>query len=175
MTLREITNDEIAGFGYKKRALDFGFATDPLVYHEMAFDKKHRKLFIYEEICRTRLSNAAAVEQILTLNKHNDLVRADSAEQRTISELKGLGLNIRGVKKGPDSVRHGIKFLQDLFEIVIDKRRCPNAAFEFSAYEVKRDARGELMADFHDANNHSSDTARYGLEEEILGPTFSFR
>ena len=63
----------------------------------------------------------------------------DSAEPRTIAEFKALGLNIKGVKKGPDSVNYGIKFLQDLEEIVIDQERCPNTAREFLGYEYEKD------------------------------------
>ena len=43
-------------------------------------------------------------------NKDNCLVMGDSAEPRTIAEFKALGLNIKGVKKGPDSVNYGINF-----------------------------------------------------------------
>ena len=99
---------------------------------------------------------------------------ADSAEPRTIDEFKNLGLNIRGAKKRPDSVRHGVTFLQDLEEIVIDRNRCPKAANEFLTYELDRDARGELKASFPDKNNHSIDAVRYALNDVIKGPSISF-
>jgi len=64
-------------------------------------------------------------------------------------------------------VREGIRFLQDLTEIVIDPKKCPNAAREFSCYEYERDAWGNYRADCPDKNNHLIDAARYALEDMI--------
>lgn len=169
-----IADEDIENFDYLYRGVDFGYATDPLVYHEMAYDRKRRRLFIFREFCKVGCGNRQAVEEIRKCNPANRLVIADSAEPRTIAEFKNLGLHIRGAKKGPDSVRHGVKFLQDLEEIVIDRNRCPNAAHEFLTYELDRDARGELKADFPDKNNHSIDAVRYALNDVIKGPSISF-
>ena len=72
-----------------------------------------------------------------------------------------------GAKKGPDSINYGIKFLQSLEEIVIDPVTCPNAAREFTNYEIERDNFGNLRAEFPDKNNHTIDAVRYALESEI--------
>ncbi|KEH88623.1 hypothetical protein Z966_00400 [Clostridium novyi A str. NCTC 538] len=72
-----------------------------------------------------------------------------------------------GAKKGPDSVEHGVKFLQDLEEIIIDKERCPNTAREFLGYELEKDKEGNFKAEFPDKNNHSIDSIRYSLEDEM--------
>ncbi|WP_397271289.1 terminase large subunit, partial [Peribacillus simplex] len=69
-------------------------------------------------------------------------VIADSAEPKSIAELKGYGIRIKGAKKGPDSVDYGIKFLQDLEEIIIDPVRCPNTKREFYGYELEPDGNG---------------------------------
>ena len=87
-------------------------------------------------------------------NKNNGLIIADSAEPKSIAELREYGLKIVGARKGPDSVDYGIKFLQDLEEIVIDSERCPNAAREFLNYELEKDKDGNFKADFPDKNNH---------------------
>lgn len=92
---------------------------------------------------------------------------ADSAEPRTINELRNLGLNILPAKKGPDSVDHGIKFLEDLDEIVIDPQRCPNTAREFDGYELDPDGNGGWKANYPDRDNHSIDAVRYALEDEM--------
>ena len=80
----------------------------------------------------------------------------------------GTGVfRIRTAVKGPGSVEHGITWLQNLEEIIIDGTRCPNAAREFNEYELDRDSRGELKADFPDKNNHTIDAIRYALEDYI--------
>lgn len=168
LEIREITDDEISVFDRIKNGLDFGYAGDPLAFMKMHFDKTRRRLFIFGEIYETRLSNEKAVKKIKKLNPLNKIVTADSAEPRTINEFKLLGLNISGAKKGPDSVENGIKWLQDLEKIVIDPIRCPNAAREFNGYEIEKDKEGNLKGEYPDANNHTIDAARYGLESEIL-------
>lgn len=168
LDIREITDEEIQVFDRLKNGLDFGYAGDPLAYVKANYDKTRRRLFIFGEVYGTRLSNAKAVKLIKEINPLNKLVTADSAEPRTINEFKLLGLNIIGAKKGADSVDNGIKFLQDLDKIIIDPVRCPNAAREFSDYEIEMDRDGNLRGDFPDRNNHTIDAVRYAIENEIL-------
>ncbi len=168
LTIRTIEDEEIENFDRLKFGLDFGYAGDPLAFVKMNFDKTRRRLFIFAEIYGLRISNRKAVTAIKLLNVLNKIVIADSAEPRTISEFKELGLNIRGAKKGPDSIENGIKWLQDLEEIIIDPIRCPNAAREFNDYELEKDKDGNLKGDYPDRDNHSIDAARYGLNDEIL-------
>lgn len=168
LTLRTIEDEEIENFDRLKNGLDFGYAGDPLAYVKMHYDKTRRRLFIFGEVYGLRLSNRKAVAAIKSLNVLNKLVIADSAEPRTINEFKELGLNIKGAKKGPDSIENGIKWLQDLEEIIIDPNRCPNTAREFNEYEIEKDKDGNLKGDYPDKNNHSIDATRYGMEEEII-------
>ncbi|KEH89138.1 terminase [Clostridium novyi A str. BKT29909] len=167
VTIRKITNEEIANFDRVHRGLDFGYASDPLHYTVNHYDKTRRRLYIFYEIHKAGMSNSSAVETIKQENKSNKRIIADSAEPRTIAEFKKLGLRIIGAKKGPDSVEHGIKFLQDLEEIIIDKERCPNTAREFLGYELEKDKEGNFKAEFPDKNNHSIDSIRYSLEDEM--------
>ena len=166
LTIRKISDDEIAGFDRIHRGLDFGYAEDPLHYTVNHYDRKRRRLYIFHEIHATRLKNSLAVAQIKRENAGNRTVVADSAEPRTINEFRELGLNILPAKKGPDSVEHGIKFLQDMEEIVIDPERCPNTAREFIGYELEKDSEGNFRSDYPDRDNHSIDATRYSLEHE---------
>lgn len=167
VTQRRITDEEIARFDKIRRGLDFGFAADPLHYTENYYDKARKRLFIFAEIHQVGLKNSVAVEKIKQINKLNGWITADSAEPRTINEFNDLGLRITGAKKGPGSVEHGIKFLQDLNEIIIDPERCPNTAREFSTYEIEKDSNGNLKGTYPDKNNHSIDATRYSLEDEM--------
>ena len=66
------------------------------------------------------MSNRRAAGLIKKENKNNKPVICDSAEPKSIAEIRSYGINAIGAKKGPDSVEYGIKWLQDLEEIVID-------------------------------------------------------
>lgn len=169
VTICKISDDEIKIFDRIKRGLDFGYAADPLAYITMHYDKTRKRLYIFYELYQVKLGNSAAAEKIKKENPNNDRITADSAEPRTIAELKRLGLNIRGAKKGPDSVEHGIKFLsEEIEEIIIDSERCPNAAREFLGYELEQDKEGNFKGEYPDKDNHTIDAVRYGMEDDMI-------
>ena len=163
---RPISDEEIREFEVIRRGLDFGYAVDPLHYMVCAYNRKMKRLFIFHELHKVGLSNHAAYVHINGENEDNELILADSSEPKSISELNQYGLCVSGVKKGPDSVEYGIKFLQSLEAIIIDDERCPNTAREFLNYELEKDAEGNFKAKFPDKNNHSIDAARYALNYE---------
>lgn len=167
ITIREITDEEIAIFDKNHHGLDFGYAADPLAYIKCHYDKTRRRLFIFGEVFQVNLSNAKAVKLIKQLNPLNQIVVADSEDPRTINEFNELGLRVVGAKKGPGSVEHGIKWLQDLDEIIIDPFRCPNAKREFTGYELEKDKNGNFKGSYPDKDNHTIDGTRYSLEDEM--------
>lgn len=160
---RRITDDEVRSFDRLYRGLDFGFASDPLAYIEVYFDKTRRTLYFVNEIFQVSLSNKEAVEKIKKLNNNHEYITSDR-EPRTVAEFRSLGLNITPAKKGPDSRRQGFKWLQDLRAIVVDETRTPNAAMELTSYELERDANGNLKAEYPDGNDHTLDSTRYAVE-----------
>lgn len=173
VTDKRLSDEEVAAFDHLCYGLDFGFAVDPLAFVCMHYDRKHEILYIFDEVYRYQFDTKPAAEAVKA-RAHRRLVIADSAEPRTIRAFEKLGCNIRGAKKGPDSVEHGIKWLQDLRRIYIDKERCPNTYREFVGYEYQQDRNGNFISRFPDMNNHSLDAVRYGLEFEMLDDVFSF-
>ncbi|WP_127849709.1 PBSX family phage terminase large subunit [Lacticaseibacillus hulanensis] len=167
LTLRELSDDEVAAFDHTRRGLDFGFAHDPLAYVMANYDPTYRRLYIYGEIYKVGMSNANAIQAIKAHNPDNDVIFADSAEPRTVYEFHDAGLNLFGARKGPGSREHGMKWLQDLRAIIIDPVRCPNAAREFGSYELARDATGGFKAGYPDGNDHTIDAIRYSLQNDM--------
>ncbi|MCC8160210.1 MAG: PBSX family phage terminase large subunit [Oscillospiraceae bacterium] len=165
LEIRPITREEIDGFDNIKCGVDFGFAADPFVYLICFFH--NNRLYIFDEIYAKGLTNNAAAERIMKKGYADKMIVCDSAEPKSINDLRYFGLRARGARKGPDSIEYGIKFLQGLEKIVIDSARCPNAAREFSEYELERDIDGEFRSVYPDKNNHSIDAVRYALEDEI--------
>lgn len=163
VTVREITDEEICTFGYVNRGLDWGYSIDPLHYVVDSYNRKKRKLYIFFELNGVGMSNRKLAEHIKVENKNNDLIMCDSAEPKSIAELHSYGIKIMGYKKFADSVDYGIKWLQDLEEIIIDPIRCPATAKEFLGYELESDNNGGFKARFPDKNNHSIDAVRYSV------------
>lgn len=166
VTLREISDEEINGFDSIRRGIDFGYAADPFVYVICNYDSHRRRLYIFGEVYKRGLSNRRAAEMINDMGGFDVSVICDSAEPKSINELREYGINAVGAKKGPDSVSYGIKFLQSLDEIVIDPSRCPETAREFTSYELERGSDGEFREGYPDKNNHSIDAVRYALERD---------
>jgi len=166
--IRKISNEEIEDFYNIKRGLDYGYAIDPVSYNVMHYDRKYKRLYIFFEIYKVGMSNYMLNQEIEKENKNNEQIIADSAEPKSNHELRQYGRRIRSVKKGPDSIEYGIKFLQDLEAIIIDDQRCPETAREFLTYELEKDANGNFKAGYPDKNNHSIDAVRYGMNDEAM-------
>lgn len=167
ITLRKITDDEISHFDNISDGIDFGFAVDPACYTQNHLDKARRKLYIFQEIYSINMPNKKLYEEIRKIKIGNSSIIADSAEPKSIAEINSYGgLKIFGAKKGPDSVDYGIRWLQNLVEIVIDPERCPNTAREFSIYEYVKDKYGNFISKYPDENNHTIDATRYSRESE---------
>lgn len=154
--------EQISQFDRLYYGLDFGFAVDPLAFVAMYYDAKHESLYIFDELYQQKLTNTRAAELIKA--RRSGYIIADSAEPKSIKEMRDYGLKIGGAKKGPDSVEHGIKWLQDRAHIYIDKHRCPNAYREFVTYEYERNRQGQFISAYPDKNNHTIDAVRYGLD-----------
>lgn len=166
--LRKITDDEIKHFDNISDGIDFGFAVDPACYGQNHYDKTRKRLFIFNEIYQVNMSNRKLWERIVKVKIGSSYITADSAEPKSIDEMNSYGtLRILGAKKGPDSVEYGIKWLQDLYEIIIDPERCPNTAREFKSYEYEKDKYGNFISKFPDINNHTIDLTRYSREIDM--------
>lgn len=170
--VRAITDDEIEKFDYLYTGLDFGFSVDPVAIVQMCYVKKKQELYIFREFFKVGASFDTIAQELKKIG--NPYVTADSAEPRSIEELRQRGCRINSAKKGAGSVEHGLRRLQDLSKIVIDPSRCPNTAREFSTYEYERDKYGNFKSMYPDINNHSIDAVRYALEKEFKGKSFEF-
>lgn len=153
------------------------FANDPFRFVRMHLDIKKLDLYIFAEYSTIQTRNIVVFEEIydkLKLCDRNELVTADSAELKSIGDFKAYGAFIRGAQKGPESVRYGIKWLQGLNHIYIDRRRCPLTYKEFTHYEYEVDKDGKFISDYPDKDNHSIDACLTG-DTQIYTPYGYFR
>ena len=175
ITLRPITDEEISHFDNISDGIDFGYAIDPATWGQNHYDKTRKKLYIFNEIYATGLSNKALYEKILQKKIGQSMIIADSAEPKSIDELNSYGqIRVLGAKKGPDSVEYGIKWLQMLEEIIIDNTRCPNTAREFTLYEYEKDRMGNFKSKYPDLDNHTIDMVRYSRENDMRANKLQF-
>lgn len=167
LTFRRITDVEIKRFDNIRQGIDWGYAADAFSFGRMHYDKTRRKLYIFGEIYGVKLSNRHVADEIKKKGWHRDMTIADSAEPKSIDELKGYNIRIKGAEKGPGSVEYGEKWLDDLEEIIIDPVRCPNTAREFEAIDYQTDKDGNIKSKLEDKDNHSIDMTRYACEDDM--------
>ncbi len=167
IAVRQITDKEIDGFDRTRRGIDWGYGADPFVYVAMQLDIKRKRLYIFYEFYKCGAKFDSIAKAIKAENKLNYTVTAESAEPRSNEELRERGIRIAAAKKGQGSVEHGVTWLQNLEEIVIDEARCPETAREFLQYEYEPDGNGGFRDGFPDKNNHSIDAVRYALENDM--------
>ena len=140
--------------------LDFGFSPDPTAMVKVAIDDKRKLVYVQEEIYKTDLSTKA-IEDIVKdrVLEKTDLVVADCAEKRLISDLKNTGINITKCKKGAGSIKKGIKDILSYTVIVCGESS--NLRKELNNYVWNDKKAGVPIDDF----NHLLDALRYGFEK----------
>ena len=152
--------------------LDFGYTNDPSAFFVGFVDLENKKLYVWDEIYQKGMSNRKIYEAITEAGYNKENITGDSAEPKSIDELKGYGLRIKGAEKGKDSVKNGIQWIQDL-EIIIHPR-CVNFITEISQYTWDKDKFGNTLNIPVDDFNHLMDAMRYALEKYIKNNRWLF-
>lgn len=169
LQIESIPQDLYDTFDNIRNAIDFGYATDPLAFVRWHYDKKKRIIYAMDEYYGVQISNREFANWLHKKGYQSDDIYADSAEPKSIAELKkehGIK-RIKGVKKGKDSVEYGEQWLDDLQAIVIDPKRTPNIAREFENIDYQTDKDGNVKPRLEDKDNHTIDATRYALERDM--------
>lgn len=152
-------------FTNHRAGLDFGFSSDPAAMWIAHYDAKNKRIYVYDELYQRGLTNDVLAQEIKDRIGSNYVV-CDSAEPKSIAELKQHGVYASDAAKGKDSVLHGIQWLQQQ-EIIIDKN-CVNLKNEISTYHWQEDAGGNAIRKPSEKNNHLIDAGRYAHEQDMI-------
>lgn len=146
--------------------LDFGFSNHPTALVHCGIAKYD--LYLDELIYETGLQNNQIASRLdgFNIKKNYDEIFADSAEPKSIAEIKDFGYNIKGVEKGADSVRAGLSKMRE-FRIHITKRSL-NGIKEFRNYRYIQNSDGQFTNKPVDDFNHFIDGARYGVHGKLF-------
>ena len=162
VTIREITDAEIAQFDNILNGVDWGWYPDLYAFVRVHYDAARLKLYVWMEYTCNKQSNRQTADKLREFGvRGNDLIICDSAEEKSVGDYKSYGLFARAAEKGPGSREYSFKWLQSLREIVIDNVRCPVAAEEFLNYEYERDKDDNVISGYPDGDDHCIDAVRY--------------
>lgn len=152
--------------------MDFGYTNDPTAFVIGFIDTNKQEIWIWDELYKKALVNKDIAKKIESMGYRKEVITCDSAEPKSIEELKQLGLKVKGARKGKDSINNGIQFIQD-YKIYI-KPRCNNFITEISNYSWKKDKFGKSINEPEDEFNHLMDALRYGIEKYIINKGLSY-
>lgn len=161
---REVAKREkaISCFG-----LDFGYTVDPSAFIASIVDPVAKEIYIFDEHYKRSMLNNEIAKMIEYKGFTKERITADSAEPKSIEELRRLGISrINAAEKGKDSIMNGIQFLQQ-FKIFVHPR-CENTIIELSNYVWKIDKEGKMLNKPIDEYNHLMDALRYSVERVAM-------
>lgn len=145
--------------------LDFGYTNDATAFVCCLIDKVDKKLWIFDGFQEHGLLNNEIAERIIYMGYSKDVIICDSAEPKSVDELKKHGLNrAKGANKGKGSILNGIQYLQQ-FEIIIHSE-LNEVIEEFRNYTWVKDKNGLYINKPIDKFNHSIDALRYAVSTE---------
>lgn len=153
--------------------LDFGYTNDPTALFCGMLDKNNATLYIFDELYRQGMQNKVIYDEVERMGYAKEIITADNAEPKSIDNLYDYGMRrIRPARKGPDSIKNGVDYIQGL-KIIIHPR-CVNFITEISNYTWQEDKFGKKLNKPIDDFNHLMDAMRYALESDMSGDGFSF-
>lgn len=145
----------------ERRGLDFGYSNDPTAIVDIYY--YNGGYIIDEQLYQKGLSNKQIADFILNLPYPQALVKADSAEPKSIDEIKSYGVTIMPCTKGRDSIVHGIQYIQN--QRISVTERSNNLIKEYRNYMWQMDKDGKIINVAEDYLNHCLDALRYGMEQ----------
>lgn len=144
----------------ERRGLDFGYSVDPTAVIDIY--SYNGGFILDEQLYQKQMSNKQIADFIKNLEAPHTLLIADSAEPKSIDELKLNGISVLPSQKGAGSVSQGIQYVQDQ-KISVTKRSV-NLIKEYRNYLWQTDKEGVIINVPEQGLDHALDATRYGME-----------
>lgn len=142
----------------ERYGLDFGYTNDPTAIVAIY---RYNGGFIVDEIMYLKGKSNRQIADVL-LNLPQRLTIADSAEPKSIDELRLYNVEVMPAKKGPGSINYGIQLVQDQ-RISVTKTSL-NVIREYRNYVWMTDKNGQIVNEPERGEDHAMDAIRYALE-----------
>lgn len=144
----------------ERRGLDFGYSNDPSALVDIYY--YNGGYILDEQLYQKGMSNKQIADTIQNLVNPQLVVIADSAEPKSIDEIKQYGVNIIPTVKGKDSVNQGIQFVQQ--QRISVTKHSTNLLKEYRNYLWETDKDGKIINEPIGIFNHCMDAIRYAFE-----------
>lgn len=142
----------------ERYGLDFGYTNDPTAI--VAVYYYNGGWILDEKTYKKGMSNKEIADTFKNFPER--LIIADSAEPKSIDEIRSYGLNISPCEKGKDSVRAGIQLVQD--QPISMTKQSVNLIREYRNYLWQVDKNGKILNEPEKGLDHCLDSVRYALQ-----------
>jgi phage terminase large subunit len=140
--------------------LDFGFSNDPTTIVEVR--RKNDRLYVHELLFRKGLTNQDIFDEIKKLGLQEEIIICDSAEPKSIEELRRLGAYCKPSQKGKGSVLNGIQVIKE-YEVFASKQS-KNLLQEYQYYIWDSNRDGKSINKIkQNGMDHLMDALRYAV------------
>lgn len=147
----------------RRVGMDFGFEKSYNALVRLAIDDDKKILYIYSEYYKNQMTDDKTAIEIAEFKDTQELIRADSAEPKTIKYYKQEGFNIKGAKKFPGSRVQNTKKVKR-FKKIICSSNCKNTIDELSDLTYALDKDGEIIEDEFNIDPHTFSAIWYALD-----------
>lgn len=155
---------KLAAAGLEHRVgMDIGYI-DPSAVINTLYDRNNKTIYVFEEFYKRGCQLSDLSSAIKDMNIGKTKIFVDAAEPRTIQFFKNENINAVACKKGRDSVKAGLRFLQD--NLIIVHPSCKDFIRELENFSyIKSKQTGEWTEDTTHEFSHAIDAARYAYSD----------
>lgn len=154
-----------------RRGLDFGYTNDPTALVDIY--EYNGGYILDEQLYRKGMLNKQIADVLLNLPNPDCIVVADSAEPKSIDEIKLYGVTILPATKGKGSISSGISFMKG--QKISYTKRSVNLKVEYDNYAWIEDKEGTTLNEPKPGWDHLMDALRYALASTLSPNEFVAR
>ncbi|WP_416730292.1 PBSX family phage terminase large subunit [Fictibacillus sp. JL2B1089] len=157
----------------KRVGMDFGFEESYNAVVRLAIDRDKKYLYIYWEYYKNKMTDDKTAKELNEFKVSKELIKADSAEPKTIEFFKQNGFNMRGAKKFQGSRLQYTKKVKR-FKKIICSKQCTNTIYELKPLTYKKNKQDEIIPDEFNLDPHTMSAIWYALDDyevsDLKGP-----
>ena len=159
----------LASLGYEHRVgMDLGWVDKSAIIDSL-YDRQNKTIYVFNEFYKSGCQLSELACQIKKMGLQKCKIFVDAAEPRSIQFFRQDGINATACKKGADSVKAGLMFLQD--NLIIVHPKCKNFIMELENFSyVKSKLTGEWTEDTTHEWSHAVDACRYAYSDIYTNP-----
>ncbi|MGQ8967926.1 PBSX family phage terminase large subunit [Bacillus subtilis] len=148
----------------KRVGMDFGFEDSYNAVVRLAVDHEKKYLYIYWEYYKNKMTDDQTVEELSEFVETKELIKADSAEPKTIRYFQQQGFNMVGAHKYKGSRLQYTKKIKR-FKKIICSARCENTIYELKPLTYAKDKLGHIIEDEFTIDPHTLSAIWYALDD----------